>query len=107
MNMRRRYAAAREAVQHAAKTARDKSEIPAEEIAGDDCGYAESPQMQYAGVAAEGAFFEVLVGGFRVDGQGLHSTGGDRSGTCPTKNGDELPSLYTRSRLPRLRSRNC
>ena len=31
--------------------------------------------MQYASMAAEGAFFEVLVGGFRVDGQELHSSG--------------------------------
>ena len=61
--------------QHAGKTARNESKIPAKEIAGDDCGYAESPQMQYAGVAAEGAFFEVLVGWSRVGGQELHFIG--------------------------------
>jgi len=31
--------------------------------------------MKDSGVAAEGAFFEVLVGGFLVGGQELHSIG--------------------------------
>ena len=58
--------------EHAGEPSRGESKIPAEEIPGDDGGYAEGPQVKDAGVAAEGAFFEVLAGGFRVDGQGLH-----------------------------------
>src|SRR5260370_42202197 len=74
--------------QHAAESAGDESEIPAEEIAGNYGADTQSPQIKHSGVPPQSAFLEVSSVRFGV-GDVFHCTRlyhrSRKIGQCPTR----------------------